>query len=132
MRWVFVGFLFIHGLIHAAWLSPAPPESGGPAWPFDIRTSKLLSALGVSPMAIRAVGTALVAVVLAGFAAAALGAAGVPGLFAAWRGLTVAAALASAALMIVYWDPWFPVGLVIDAALIITVLGRWWPASLVH
>lgn len=132
MRYVLAAFLLVHGLIHAAWLSPSPPAGDGPPWPFDLTRSRLLSALRAPEAAFRPVGFALIAVTIAGFAVSALGAAGVVGLGAAWGAMTIAASLSSAGLIVAFWHPYFPVGLALDAALVVTTLAGWWPSMLVR
>lgn len=133
MRYAFAAFLFVHGLIHASWLVPAPPATEGAlAWPFDLTRSRMLSALGVPDVAIRPLGVAFVPTTLVAFALSSLGAAGVPGFTAAWAGITVIASLASILLIVTFWNRWFPVGLLLDVALIATAIGGWWPASLVR
>jgi hypothetical protein len=130
---VFAAFVFVHGLVHASWLSPAPPaKEGGPAWPFDLTRSRLLSALGAPSEAIHPLGMGLVAMTLVAFALSALGAAGVPGFAGAWAGITTVASLASILLIVTFWNRWFPVGLLLDVALIVTAVGGWWPATLVR
>lgn len=118
--------LVAHGLVHASYASPEPPHApGSPAWPFHLDRSWALTPAGLGAPAIRRVGLGLLAIVVAGYAVSALAVAGVaPG---AWFGPTVvAASLASAAMLALFFSPWIVLGLVIDAALLVAVLMVGW------
>jgi hypothetical protein len=123
-------FLVAHGLIHTAFLSPAPPaKPGGPQWPFTLARSRLLTPLGVGRGALRLLGGVLVAITIAGYLVAALAAIGIaPG---AWfSGAVVAASVASAVLLLLFFHPWLVLGVVIDAVLLWAVLlNGWTPTS---
>jgi hypothetical protein len=124
------GFLLAHGAIHLSFLSPRPPATaGGPAWPFEIAHSWLLSPMGASAEVIRPIGLGLVAVTMGAFALAALSVFGV--LPAAAWGVTVAlGAGASIALLVLFFHPWLVLGLVIDAVLLWAVIvAHWVPAA---
>lgn len=122
--------LAAHGLVHASYASPEPPRTpGSPAWPFHLDRSWALTPLGLGAPATRRVGLALLAVVVAGYAVSALAVAGVaPG---AWFApATVAASLASAAMLALFFSPWIVLGLAIDAALLVAVLlAAWAPGA---
>ena len=114
---VIAAFLVGHGLIHGAYLAARPPATAsGPAWPFDLGRSWLLTRLGVPARWLRGVGMALVVLTVAGFAAAALAALGfTPEL---WSAGIVVGAVASLSTLIVYFHPWLTLGIVIDVALL--------------
>ena len=118
--------LAAHGLVHASFVSPAPPASaGGPQWPFDLAHSRLLAPIGLGPAATRAIGIALLVVVLAGYAAAALSVVGIlPG--ALFVPAVVAGSVASGAMLVVFFHRWLVLGLVIDALLLWAVLAAGW------
>jgi hypothetical protein len=118
--------LAAHGLVHASFVSPAPPATpGGPQWPFDITHSRLLGPIGLSASAIRSVGIALLAVVLAGYLAAALSVVGIlPG--SLFVPAVVAGSVASGAMLVVFFHRWLVLGLVIDAVLLWAVLASGW------
>jgi hypothetical protein len=123
-------FLVAHGLIHASFLSPAPPaKPGGPPWPFDLTHSRLLSPLGLGRGAARAVGTVLIAVTIVAYLVAALALIGI--VPAAWFGLSVViGSVASIVVLVVFFHPWLVLGLVIDAVLLWGVLfNGWTPAG---
>jgi hypothetical protein len=119
-------FVVAHGLVHASFLSPAPPlKPGAPQWPFDLASSWALTPLGLDAPATRAVGIVLLVAVLAGYAVAALAltrivpaAAFVPGI--------VAGSVASILMLGLFFHPWLVLGFVIDAALLWAVLAAGW------
>lgn len=126
-RILLAGFLVLHGLIHASYLSPRPaPAPGAPAWPFELGRSWLLSPLGVPEHAIRILGMALVAVGVIAFVLAALAtlAVGLPA--SAWQPLVVVGAIASLALLGLYFHPWLVLGIAIDVVLVIAVWQADW------
>ena len=44
MKLALAGFLVVHALIHASFLTPAPPRTaGGPEWPFEMSRSWLVT-----------------------------------------------------------------------------------------
>src|SRR5688572_13152729 len=122
-------FLIAHGAIHFAYVSPRPPATaGGPEWPFDLSRSLLLSPFGLSGDVMRLMGLALLAVTLGGFALAALAALGVAP-ESLWLPATVVGAVASIALLGLFFHPWLVLGIVIDVVLIWAVtMAAWQPA----
>jgi hypothetical protein len=130
VRIVFALFLVAHGLIHASYLSPAPPATaGGPEWPFEMSKSWLVTGLGVDTGAVRAGGAALVVVVAAGFILAALSWLDVIVPAAWWPWLAGGSAGASALLLAIFFHPWVVLGFAIDAVLLWLVLGASWTAE---
>ncbi|GEM_PF-915744 len=130
-RLLVVGLVLGHGLIHAAYLAPRPPlTASGPAWPFELGHSWPLGSLGVSGDANRLVGVALVAVTIAGFALAAVAALGVAPADV-WTAGIVVGAMASLALLVLFFHPWLVLGVAIDVVLLWAVLAvRWVPDNL--
>ncbi len=130
MTWLFALFLAAHGLIHASYVSPRPAQTaGGPAWPFELAHSWLLSPLGVGADAARLIGAALILVIVAGYAVAALSTIGVlgQGLFA---GGVVIGSVASLALLVLFFHSWLVLGIAIDLVLLWAVLvARWAPQA---
>ncbi|HET7026418.1 MAG TPA: hypothetical protein VFI28_01865 [Candidatus Limnocylindrales bacterium] len=125
------GFLLAHGAIHSGFISPRPAATaGGPAWPFELTRSWILSPLGIDPETTRLVGTALVAATVAGFALAALGTLGLlPE--SAWAPALVVGAVASLGLLALFFHPWLVVGIGIDALLLwAAIIVSWTPSSL--
>lgn len=123
-------FLAAHGLVHASYAqTPKPAAGNGPAWPFYLDHSWLLTPLGLDAGATRAVGLLLIAVVVAGYAVAALGVLGIaPG--PSFVPAVVGASVASAALLALFFTPWIVLGFAIDAALVGAVLvANWRPGA---
>lgn len=119
-------FLAGHALVHASYASPQPPPSpSGPAWPFYLDHSWLLTPLGLQAGAIRAVGLTLIALVVAGYAASALAVLGViPGSW--FVPATVGASAASIVVLALFFTPWIVLGLAIDAVLVAAVVAAGW------
>lgn len=127
VKLLLAGILAAHGLIHASFLSPAPPATaGGPPWPFDMAKSWLVTQAGLDAGQVGVLGTVLVALTVAGFGLAALAAAGwlVPGEL--WRPLIVGAVAASGLLLTFFFHPFLVLGFLIDAAILWAVLVMSW------
>jgi hypothetical protein len=131
LKLVVAAFLLGHAAIHASFLTPRPAATaGGPEWPFDLGHSWLLSPLGLDADATRMLGLGLIAVILAGFAVAAIAAIGIlpEGI---WNGAVVLGSLASIALLALFFHPWLVIGFAIDGGLIwLALASRWTPAML--
>jgi hypothetical protein len=125
-RLLFAAFLLAHGAIHASFLAPRPPATAaGPTWPFEIARSWVLTSLGIQPASMRLLAMALVAATIAAFALAALAAAGVIPV-ELWGPASVAGAVASVALLVLFFQPWLVLGVVIDLGLLWAVLIAGW------
>lgn len=119
-------FLLAHGGIHAGFLSPRPPATaGGPAWPFELDRSWILGPLGLGGDAARLLGIALVAATFGGFALGALAAVGIApaGL---WAPAVAVGAVASMAMIALFFHPWLVLGVAIDVALLWAVFLLGW------
>ena len=116
-RFLFIGFLIAHGLVHLAiWLMPKPAEQKAP---FDPDHSWLLG------------DQKTVAVLLAVTAAVLLVGAGL-GLWGAadwWRGVAVVGLVTSFSLMVVYFTPWYLFIEGVNAALIVGIVWLTWPSK---
>ena len=125
-RLVLAAFLLAHGAIHAGYISPRPPPGpGAPAWPFALDASWASTALGVDVHVMRAIGTLLVAATLGGFALAALVAVGIlPA--GVWPVVTAVGAIASIAVLLLFFHPWLLLGVAIDIVLLWAVLAAHW------
>ena len=117
-RLLLAAFLLAHGAIHASFLSPRPPATaGGPQWPFELGRSWIFTPLGLQPEMTRVLGIALVAATIAAFALAALATAGVlPA--SVWGIASATGAVASIALLVLFFNPWLVAGVVIDLGLL--------------
>lgn len=129
-RLLLAAFLLAHGAIHAGFVWARPAQTGGPPWPFDLGRSWALAPLGLSPDVARLLGLALVAVTIAGFAIAAVAALGfLPA--GVWPAAAAVGAVASLALLGVFFHPWLVLGVAIDLALLWAVLiADWTPDGL--
>lgn len=125
-------FLAAHGLLHASYLSPAPRTAGGPDWPFELSASWLVTRLGLPRAPVRALGVALVATTVVVFGAAALATIGWGVPHAWWSFLVVGGAAVSLVTLALYFHPWLVVGLAIDVALLVAVIGGWEVGGLVR
>jgi hypothetical protein len=125
-RLLFAAFLLAHGAIHATFLAPRPPATaGGPPWPFEIARSWVLTPLGIQPATMRLLAMTLVAATIAAFALAALAAAGFISA-ELWGPASAAGAVASVALLALFFQPWLVLGVVIDLGLLWAVLIAGW------
>ena len=127
VKLLLAGFLAAHGLIHASFLSPAPPATPeGPPWPFDMAKSWLVTQAGLNAGQVSVVGAVLVALTVTGFGLAALGAAGwlVPAEL--WRPLIVGSVAASALLLTLFFHPYLLLGFLIDAVIVWAVFVLSW------
>ena len=131
-RLVIAGLLLAHGLVHAGFLAPRPAATaGGPPWPFDLERSWLLGGLGLGSEATRWVGIALVATTVIGFALAALASLGIgpDGLLSVAMAM---GAIASSAVLVLYFHPWLVLGLAIDFVVLwAALIARWAPEDVV-
>ena len=131
MKFLLGAFLIGHALVHASYLSPAPPRTAdGPEWPFEMARSWLVTVAGLDPALVRTLGTAMVLATIALLVGAGLSTVGwlVPSEW--WMSLVVGGAVASALTLAVFFHPWIALGLVIDAALLWAALGTGWtPAT---
>jgi hypothetical protein len=115
---IFLGVLLVaHGLVHLLWWVP----NDDPAWPFRLDRSWLLPEATRTPVA-----AVLSALVVAGFAMVGLAVWGVPALSSIWPMLTMTAAVASLAALVVFWDRQLLWGVAIDVTLV--VIAWWQPA----
>lgn len=121
-------FLVAHAFIHIS-LSWAPiPQPGAMRTPFfpswkrsNVDPKWPVSKLGLPENVVRTAGWLLVLVVTAGFVLAALGLLGVPGLITLWIPLVTGASIVSIILTALYWHPWLPVGILLDAVMLAAI-----------
>ena len=126
-RWLLAGLLIGHGLVHVMFAAPAPAATaGGPEWPFDMARSWSVTGAGLDLGVVRAVGLALVAVVVGAFGLAALSTVGIVVPSSLWPATVAAAAVASAVLLVLFLEPQLVLGLGIDAVLLGVVATRAW------
>jgi hypothetical protein len=123
-------FLVAHAAIHVGFVSPRPPATaGGPAWPFSLDRSWLLTPAGLDLMLARRIGTALLAITLGAFAISAIATLGLlPA--GAWVASIAVGSIASLALMTLFFHPWLSLGIVIDVVLLWAALVNSWTPDL--
>lgn len=122
-KFVIAFFLAAHGLIHLGYLTPAPAD---PNYPFRLSNSWLVTRLGMDASAVRAVGIVLSVVTIVGFAGAALAALGIVVPSHLWSALVIVAAVASLLLLALFWHMWLVLGVAIDVAMLIALVGFHW------
>ncbi len=118
-------FLIAHGLVHAglaAAPNPADPNAKPLAFFTAAERSWLLPRLGMGETAVHWVGVTLVALSTLGFVLAGLGIFGVAGLSTIWQTVAIISAMPSLLLLILFWHPWLPVGVLIDMVVLIALL----------
>ena len=129
-KWLLAALIIGHGFIHVMFLVPAPPvAASGPQWPFHIAQSWPVTAAGLNLGLVRVVGAALIAVAGASSVFAqstALSTAGIVVPAGWWPGSAGVGAVASAIVLIAFFDPQLILGLGIDATLLSVVVARAW------
>jgi hypothetical protein len=125
-------FLFAHGLVHAGLAvapHPADPESKPGAFFTSVERSWLLPQLGLGGTAVHWIGIILASLSTLGFVLAGLGIFGVVGLTAIWRIVAIISAIISLLLLISFWHPWLPVGVLINFVTLVALLFTNWPSA---
>jgi len=123
-------FIIAHGLVHAILAvapNPADPNAKPLAFFTATERSWLLPQLGLNSVTIQWVGIILIALSTMGFILAGLGIFGVAGLSIIWRTVAIISAGFSLLLLITFWHPWLPVGVLIDIGTLGTLLVLNWP-----
>jgi hypothetical protein len=125
-RWLLAALLIGHGVVHIMFAVPAPAAEAGPDWPFDMARSWVVTGAGLDLNVIRVVGVVLVAIIVGGFALAALSTVGIVVPSGWWQATVAVSAVASAVLLVLFFEPQLVLGLGIDAALLAVVATRTW------
>ena len=126
-RWLLAALLIGHGAVHLMFAVPAPAATrGGPDWPFDMARSWAITGVGLDLNVVRAVGLALIALVVGGFAVAALSTVGVLAHPGWWQAAVAVSAVVSALLLALFFEPQLVLGLGIDAVLLAVVATAAW------
>ena len=125
LRIIIALFFLAHGLVHISLSWVPTPQPGAlrtpffPAWWIkDTDPLWPASKLGLSSGIVRTIGWILWILVFAAFFLAALGVFGIPFLSSIWIPLAAAGSIISLLLITLYWHPWFPVGALLDAAIL--------------
>jgi hypothetical protein len=126
-RWLLAALLIGHSIVHVMFAVPAPAATeGGPDWPFDMARSWAVNGAGLDLNVVRAVGLALIAVVVGGFSLAALSTVGIVVPSGWWQPTVAVSAVASAVLLVLFFEPLLVLGLGIDTVLLWVVAARVW------
>ena len=132
LRILFILFLAAHGYIHMSLAQVPVPQPGALHTPFlpswwraDVDSTWPAVKLGLSPSATRTLGWALWLLTTAGFVLAAAALLFAPAQPAFWQGLTAGASVLSLVLLVLYWHPWYPVGVLLSLALLAGVVMKW-------
>jgi hypothetical protein len=129
-------FLMAHGFIHISLSWVPTPQPGAKRTPFfpswwkagtDLKWP--ISKLGLPTRVVQLIGSVIMLLVVAAFLLAALGLFGVPGLNTLWIPMAAGASIDSIVLITLYWHPWLPVGILLDAAILAAIYFHY-PASL--
>ena len=107
--------LVAHGLVHLLYLTS---DAQDPSYPFTLEQSVIPDAAR-RPVAYLLLGATVAAFTLLGLAIS-----GLPGLANVWAPLAIAAASASFALLIAFWDTRLLTGVAIDVVLVVIALSR--------
>jgi hypothetical protein len=123
-------FIILHGLVHTILaIAPNPADPGAKPGAFFTATERswLLPQFGLNATTIQWIGIILVVLSTLGFILAGLGVFGVAGLGTIWRTIAIISAIISLLLLIIFWHPWLPIGVLIDIGTLITLLVLHWP-----
>lgn len=122
-------FLMLHGLVHgilALVPNPNAPDKGFGSFFSGGSGSWLLTRLGLSRSTSRVIAIILAAVATIGFIAAGLALLDILVPFDWWSGLAAGSAVISLVLLVIYWQRYVIVGIVIDVLILATLLFTNW------
>jgi hypothetical protein len=129
-KWLLAALLLAHGWVHVMFVFPspeaAPATAGGLAYPFDMGRSWLITNVGLDAGNIRTVGIAVMIVTFAGFLLTALSTVGWVVPTGWWAELMLGSAASSTLLLALFFSPALLLGLAVNVALWIVVLGSIW------
>ena len=126
-RWLLAAVLVGHGIVHVVLGAYTPAATAGePEWPFDMAKSWAVTGAGLDPNVVRTIGVGLIAIVAGGFALAALSTVGLVVPSGWWQATVGVSAVASALVLVLFFNPQLVLGLAIDAVLLWVVLTKAW------
>jgi hypothetical protein len=126
-RWLLAALLVGHGVVHLLFAVPSPSAAGGgAAWPFDVSQSWAVTRAGLDLGLVRVIGAVLIAVTVGAFVLAALATVGILVPSGWWQPTIALGAIASAATLVLFFDPQLVLGLGMDAVLLWAVATRAW------
>ena len=128
---MFFGILLIaHGLVHASLAAapnPAVPDAKPLAFFTTPERSWLFSRINLNPALVKWIGLILVGLATLGFILAGIGILTSGGLYSIWRPCTAFSSIVSLLLLILFWHPWLPVGILIDLAALAVIIWNKFP-----
>jgi len=122
--------IMAHGLVHTILaVAPNPADTDAKPGAFFTTTERswIFTQLNLPSSAVQWIGILLVSLSTLGFLLAGLGILGVPGLGDIWRTVAIFSAVISLVLLILFWHPWLPVGVLIDIGALVALLVLNWP-----
>jgi hypothetical protein len=122
-KFVLAFFLILHGLIHLGYFSPAPAD---PNYPFSLKQSWVGPTFGLYEPQLRVIGILLGLITVIGFLVSGLATAGVVVPQSWWPAFTAIAAIASFMMLLIFWQSWLVIGVLIDVILLVAVIGMGW------
>lgn len=129
LRLIIAIMMILHGCIHASlsWVPVAQPGTLRtpffPAWwRKDVDAMWPISKMKLPEGVIRAAGWICWLLATAAFALAGLGLIGIPGLASIWTWLAMTGSVSSILLIVLFWHPWLPVGILLDLAVLAGVI----------
>lgn len=119
-------FLILHGLVHAILVMVPNPKEPGSGFATFFSQSWLSSGLGLSQSAGRSLAILLAAIATIGFIATGLALLDILVPFDWWRPLALASAVISLLLLVIFWNTYLIVGVLIDIAFLVALLAFNW------
>ena len=119
-------FLILHGLVHAILAMVPNPKDPGSGFATFFSQSWLLSSLGLSQSTGRSIAILLAIIATIGFIATGLALLDILVPFDWWRPLALASAVISLLLLVIFWNTYLIVGVLIDIALLVALLAFNW------
>lgn len=121
-------FLILHGLVHIILALVPDPNAPDAGFASFFSRSWLLSSRGLSASAVRSMAIILAAVATLGFITAGLGLLNILVPFALWQTLAIVSALVSLIFLIIFWNSYLIVGVLIDVLILaILIFTDWTP-----
>ncbi len=126
MKTIVAIFLILHGVTHSIMAMVPNPKASEPAFATFFSGFGSWLFTGLSESASKPISTTLAVIATLGFIATGLALFGVLIPFDWWRTLAIASAVVSLVLVFAFWDMYLIVGLLIDAAVLVTLLFTKW------
>ena len=119
-------FIILHGLTHSILAMVPNPKASEPVFATFFPGFGSWLFTGLSESASKTIAILLSAIATLGFVAAGLALLGALVPFDWWRALAIASAVVSLLLVAIFWDTYLIVGLLIDLAVLATLLFTQW------